>query len=1202
MKLTQKIHLPKPFRTGPILALATAQALCSYAMAQDDSDEEIFELSPFEVSADEDDIGYRQQNTLAGSRMRTNIADIAASITVVTKEQIEDTASLDVNDLFRYEAGTEGSSTYTPGTTSSRGDGLADTNAGFAAGFTGATTTNASSNTVRGLGSPDSSVNFYRAVKQIPLDSYNVQSVEISRGPNSMLFGVGSPAGVVNQTRLQANLDDDSLGVKFRFDDNGSQRASLTFNKSLIEGKLAIAGALLADRTEFVRKPSYDESDRFYAAITYKPFEKTTLKVNFESYENENNRPNTITPIDYVTEWQDAGRPVYDSQTRTVTYLDSGEVVGPYTREAGSPSITDTQAYVMSLSDYDASLWADENMLNYNGVNIYGYGAMTNPNSPLYVPALRVVTGRPTMQVADGQIQNWFFQVPAKYRSAFGESAGPTSADIYANAANAAAYDQNGTSSNLYSQLDTNLVRAYYPGVTDQSIYDWTEVNTLQMNFGSEEATTYNLEFEQQFTDELYFSAGWFHQEFENVASYTVSQLNAPALYVDTNMYLPDGSDNPYYLGVYMQDVDPDQFSQDVENDQYRAMLAYTPDFTGNDGWTKWLGSHQFIALASKEEQTLKTERLRLFLTDSNEVDLGMINYMPDQSVAGYNYERSRIRRTFYLSTPGTEAMVNTGSGTMTTPFTANQMVYNWEDSEWTDVSYSMAFHNHQVGTSAFQNEITSWNIGGTSRLWNDRIIATYGIRNDKDDTRSTSLSGLTNEDKWTDGYINKETLWNNYADWQTWEKDTSTLGIVFRPFSGWKSIDSRANQFSEFLNSLAFTYNTSDTFNPPDVSYVDGFGTQLPIPSGEGKDYGIQFSMFENKLFARLSKFEASNENAAVRAQLALARYRDLIDVGQFRSWARTIAKINMGLDPTDSAAFSDDILSDADETAVQNAAAAIWGQNYDYYNELGGTLGQTSSVAAEGYELQINYNPMPNWTIKATATKEETINDNIAPEFTAWYNERNPIMASAQASDYLDSAYQGFATYTTDGGTAVDLSNFLTSYGYNSTVRADDAVNGWTNVTNYYNLVVNPAVLSDRALAGTVVANQPRYKWNLITNYKFTDDKLKGVSVGGSYRWIGKKAIGYYGQSSGVTEGVLDIPDIDRPIYTPAESYVDFWAAYSRKIRNESIDMKIQLNVVNAFESGHLQTVAVDFNGSPYGYRIVDPRKFILSLSFDM
>ena len=72
------------------------------------SSDGVVQLTPFQVNTTKDS-GYFAENTLAGSRLNTNLADLAASITVVTKQQMDDTASLDINDVFKYEASTEGS-------------------------------------------------------------------------------------------------------------------------------------------------------------------------------------------------------------------------------------------------------------------------------------------------------------------------------------------------------------------------------------------------------------------------------------------------------------------------------------------------------------------------------------------------------------------------------------------------------------------------------------------------------------------------------------------------------------------------------------------------------------------------------------------------------------------------------------------------------------------------------------------------------------------------------------------------------------------------------------------------------------------------------------------------------------------------------------------------------------------------------------
>ncbi len=216
-----------------------------------EQDENVVVLSPFVVTT-EKDVGYFAENTLAGSRMNTKVSDLAASITVVTKQQLEDTGSLDINDVFLYEANTEGAGTFTP--VAMNRNNLTDNIGGYS-GDDGSPFGIATANRVRGLGRVDTAQNNYPTIARLAFDAYNTNSVEINRGPNSMLFGFGSPAGIVNQSRATAVVDKDGGQVEMRIGSWGSERASISGNKTLIDGKLAVYGAALYDKRGFQRKP-----------------------------------------------------------------------------------------------------------------------------------------------------------------------------------------------------------------------------------------------------------------------------------------------------------------------------------------------------------------------------------------------------------------------------------------------------------------------------------------------------------------------------------------------------------------------------------------------------------------------------------------------------------------------------------------------------------------------------------------------------------------------------------------------------------------------------------------------------------------------------------------------------------------------------------------------------------------------------------
>ncbi len=63
---------------------------------------------------------------------------------------------------------------------------------------------------------------------------------------------------------------------------------------------------------------------------------------------------------------------------------------------------------------------------------------------------------------------------------------------------------------------------------------------------------------------------------------------------------------------------------------------------------------------------------------------------------------------------------------------------------------------------------------------------------------------------------------------------------------------------------------------------------------------------------------------------------------------------------------------------------------------------------------------------------------------------------------------------------------------------------------------------------------------------------------------------------------------------------NYPDLWIGYSRRIMRDKIGWKLQLNVNNVTEGGGIQATAVNFDGQPYTFRIVDPRQFVLTSTF--
>ena len=71
------------------------------AQRESEEDKGIHYLSPFVINENED-AGYLPTNTLAGTRIRTKISDLGASIAIVTEELMEDLGGTDGESVLIY--------------------------------------------------------------------------------------------------------------------------------------------------------------------------------------------------------------------------------------------------------------------------------------------------------------------------------------------------------------------------------------------------------------------------------------------------------------------------------------------------------------------------------------------------------------------------------------------------------------------------------------------------------------------------------------------------------------------------------------------------------------------------------------------------------------------------------------------------------------------------------------------------------------------------------------------------------------------------------------------------------------------------------------------------------------------------------------------------------------------------------------------
>ncbi|MEO6994519.1 MAG: TonB-dependent receptor plug domain-containing protein, partial [Lacunisphaera sp.] len=255
-------------------------------------------LSPFEVSTTKD-TGYQATDTLAGTRIRSDLKDVGAAISVITKDFMNDVGAVDSGSLLQYTTNAEVAGTL--GTYTGLGNGKTlDESANLRS--------PQSAQRIRGLASADNTRDYF--VTDIPWDGYNVDRIDILRGPNSFLFGLGSPAGIINATVEGADFRNETKAIT-RTGSYGSFRNSLNINQELIHNVLAIRVAGLSDDTRYEQKQAYQDQRRGFIALRFDPklFNNldstayTSLKVKAENGSINADRPRTVAPYDSITPW-----------------------------------------------------------------------------------------------------------------------------------------------------------------------------------------------------------------------------------------------------------------------------------------------------------------------------------------------------------------------------------------------------------------------------------------------------------------------------------------------------------------------------------------------------------------------------------------------------------------------------------------------------------------------------------------------------------------------------------------------------------------------------------------------------------------------------------------------------------------------------------------------------------------------------------
>ena len=189
----------------------------------------------------------------------TAIIDVPQSLSIVTDEDIRKQGIREIGDIVRY----------TPGVNTSQGEGHRD-----AIVFRGVrSTADFFQDGVR------DDVQYYRSL-------YNVEQVEILRGPNALLFGRGGTGGILNRVTKKAELGEQFGSFDIGADDFGAFDFAADYNTTTGDNT-ALRFNLHSDTLENHRDMYDGDRTGFNPALKIQLSDRTTLDLSYEYADHE---------------------------------------------------------------------------------------------------------------------------------------------------------------------------------------------------------------------------------------------------------------------------------------------------------------------------------------------------------------------------------------------------------------------------------------------------------------------------------------------------------------------------------------------------------------------------------------------------------------------------------------------------------------------------------------------------------------------------------------------------------------------------------------------------------------------------------------------------------------------------------------------------------------------------------------------------
>ncbi len=777
-------------------ALAAAQAVSPKPAT---AGEDAVVLSPFVVDSSSDR-GYQATSTLAGSRLKTDLKDIAASVTVLTEEFMNDLAANDVATALAFVSGAENDSTYHQESIAALGGAN-----GYVGGDFGDNNNRSGEVRVRGLGRASTTLNYIEVLGST--DRYNTDRTEFLRGANSILFGLAEPAGLVNSSTKVAQLRRSFAKLETKFDQFGSQRYVFDVNRPIIPGKLAVRGVLLDNNQQYQVKSAFQKDRRYFGTVTYQPFKHTTVRAYGERVHADGRRPNFRTVQDNVSEWLSA-------YNRYAPQMSAAQIAQAFYWDPAAPSAT--------------GIAPDSVVPLANGTSV-NLGLLRRPLDTLATATV--------LYYSPGQWQNPLDNLVtlASNRTVTGGAVNPATARSQ--------FARTG------SARENSALFSADPQVTDERIFPYrtVEIGALPGNYRWEDLDRLFVTVDQRLAEDLYLSASFQHEHRRQEQSFAViTQTNQ--ISVDINRRLPDGRTNPNFLRPFIYGRNLGEFT-DATARSVVVQANYDFDFAKKLPRLGWLGSHRLTSVYT----SAKVDRLgyRWHYQIDNDVPLAL-------TAANLNAAASQrwAMQLWYVGDP--VQVGDTGlrfTGFPSSLATHNDRSYDYlffnntatpAPGAWQRASSQVHYGRQLVagGRTFTVQRNDGVGVSLQSFFWQRRLVTLLGWREDKVDSTQGVLRpaaefpfpvtpGATRSD-----YLPGGSVFINRAA-------TGTQGLVFK-------VTEKLRVFANRSENFAATTPRQDNLYRP-----------LPPQSGETKDAGIGLTLLGGRLDLRATVFKSSQLGA---------------------------------------------------------------------------------------------------------------------------------------------------------------------------------------------------------------------------------------------------------------------------------------------------------------------------------------------------